>query len=130
MAIPTFIRQRGFSKWYERELLRSHSHLVLLILCAMGVMGAVEAFSQGGDARLLMVLSLLVAAVVGVWAVRRYLFHLMRAEVIANQASCPGCGVYGRWLIETSEAGDTRAGTPAMMAVCCRRCTHRWRIEW
>ena len=143
MAIPTDIRQRGFSNWYERELLRSHSHLVLLILCALAVLGAVEAFSQGGDARLLMVLSLLVAAAVGVWALRRYLFYLSRAELIANQATCPGCGVHGRWTIEsgdssksgeTGEAGDSseisEADQPAFMAVCCRRCAHRWRIEW
>jgi hypothetical protein len=131
MAIPTDIRQRGFSKWYERELLRSHSHLVLLILCALAVLGAVEVFSQGGDARLLMVLSLLVAAAVGVWALRRYLFYLSRAELIANQASCPGCGVHGRWTIETSESGQTdEPSQPAVMAVCCRRCAHRWRIEW
>jgi ABC-type nickel/cobalt efflux system permease component RcnA len=130
MAIPTDIRQRGFTKWYERELLRSHSHLVLLLLCALAALGAVEAFSQPGSNRLLMVASLLVATALGVWSVRRYLFHLARAEYVANQASCPACKVYGRWKVETIEAGDEATGAPPAMQVCCRKCGHLWRIDW
>jgi len=130
MAIPDTIRQRGFSKWYERELLRSHSHLVLLLLCALAALGALEAFSQAGSERLLMVASLLVAAGVGAWAVRRYLFFLMRAEFIANQATCTSCQVHGRLLVDASGPGDPGAGTVATMDVCCRKCGHRWRIEW
>jgi hypothetical protein len=130
MNIPADIRKRGFSKWYERELLRSHSHLVLLLLCALAALGAVEAFSQPGSNRLLMVASLLVAAGVGVWAVRRYLFHLARAEYVANQATCSACQVYARWKVEATEPGDEAAGTPPAMQVCCRKCGHLWRIDW
>jgi ABC-type nickel/cobalt efflux system permease component RcnA len=130
MAIPDTIRQRGFSKWYERELLRSHAHLVLLLLCTLAALGALEAFSQRGSERLLMVASLLVAAGVGAWAVRRYLFFLMRAEFIANQATCAACQVHGRLRVEASGPGDPVAGTTTTMDVCCRKCEHRWRIEW
>ena len=130
MAIPTDIRKRGFSKWYERELLRSHSHLVLLLLCALAALGAVEAFSQPGSNRLLMVASLLVATGVGVWAVRRYLFHLTRAEYVANQATCPACQAYARWKVEAADADDSRSGHPPAMEVCCRKCGHRWHIDW
>ena len=35
----------------------------------------------------------------GIWAIRRYLFLLMRAEATANQASCPDCGDYGRFSV-------------------------------
>ena len=35
MAIPTSIRQRGFTRWYEHELLLGHAHLVLLVLAAL-----------------------------------------------------------------------------------------------
>ncbi len=127
MAIPSDIRQRGFRRWYERELLRSHSHLVLLLLCAMAALGAVEAFGRAGSEKLLMVASLLVAAAVGAWAVRRYLTFLMRAELIANQATCPACSAYGRWHVEPGEAGDDLAGG---FEARCRSCDHRWRIEW
>jgi hypothetical protein len=130
MAIPTDIRRRGFARWYERELLRSHSHLVLLVLCALAALGALEVFFQHGSQRLLMAASLLVATVVGVWSVRRYLFHLSRAEFLANQASCPACNTYARWTIDASEAADAAKGTLASMTVCCRRCAHHWRIEW
>jgi ABC-type nickel/cobalt efflux system permease component RcnA len=130
MNIPANIRKRGFAKWYERELLRSHSHLVLLLLCALAALGAAEAYSQPGSNRVLMVASLLVAAGVGVWAVRRYLFHLARAEYVANQATCPACQSYARWKVQAEQAGDEKAGEPPAMEVCCRKCSHRWRIDW
>lgn len=130
MAIPTGIRRRGFSKWYERELLRSHAHLVLLLLCAVAALGALEAFSQPGAERLLMVASLLVATGLGAWAVRRYLVVLMRAEHIANQATCQACEAYGRLEVEASDPGDEAADRPASMDVRCRKCGARWRIGW
>jgi hypothetical protein len=142
MAISSDIRRRGFAKWYERELLRGHAHLVLVLLALLGVLGAVEAFGQPGAPRPLLVLALLTAMAVVLWAVRRYLFHLGRAELLANQASCPGCGVYARWRIDDEpEAAERRAGAAgsddrddeaggAAMQVVCRRCEGRWRIEW
>ena len=37
------IRRHGFKKWYERELLRGHAHLVAVIVCTLGLMMALEA---------------------------------------------------------------------------------------
>lgn len=128
MGMQKIIRERGFSKWYERELLRGHSKLVLVLLCAVSALGSVEAFSERGSARALMALSLVVSAAIGAWAVRRYLFHLNRAEFIANQATCPACSTYGRFGIESAE-GPEESGVPAALAVCCRKCQARWRIE-
>jgi hypothetical protein len=131
MAIPQSIQRQGFRKWYERELLAGHSHLVLLLCSGLGILGAMEVFwRQPGAERLLMVASIVVASVIGVWALRRYLFLLMRAEVIANQAVCKGCGAYGRWTVEAHTAEDAPAGEPARMQVCCRKCGGRWQIEW
>lgn len=127
MAIPDDIRKRGFRKWYERELLRGHSHLVLLLLCAVAALGAVEAFGQAGSQKLLMAASLLVAATLGAWAMRRYLHLLMRAELIANQATCPGCKAYARFAVESASPAEDQADA---LAVCCRRCGHRWTIDW
>lgn len=122
------IQERGFSKWYERELLRGHSKLVLVLLCALAALGSAEAMTSPGSDRLLMVLSMAVSALIGAWAVRRYLFHLTRAEWIANQATCPGCQTYGRFRVESTE-GPEEAGVPAALQVCCRRCARHWRIE-
>ncbi len=131
MAIPQSIQRQGFRKWYERELLSGHSHLVLLVFSALGILGAMEVFwRQPGGQRLLMVASIVIASVVGVWALRRYLFLLMRAEIIANQAVCKSCEAYGRWTVETHTPDDAPAGEPARMQVCCRKCGGRWQIEW
>jgi hypothetical protein len=127
MTISAFIERRGFRKWYERELLRGHSQLLLLVLAALGVMGGLEAFTErGGGNRLLLVASLLAAAVIGAFALRRYLFHLLRAEAVANQAVCGECKAYGRWHIEHTEPA---ADDDGVLAVCCGKCGHRWRIE-
>jgi hypothetical protein len=128
MRTTQFIAQHGFRRWYERELIRGHAHLVMLLLCAVAVMGAVEAFGQQhGLQRLVPVLCLLVAAAVGAWAVRRYLFHLGFAEAMAHQAECPHCRTYARWQADgpaTDEPGHLQ------MPVRCRACQGRWTIRW
>lgn len=129
MAIPASIQRRGFRKWYERELLIGHSHLVLLLLSVVTIFGAMEAFASPDGAKALMGTCLLVACAIGLWALRRYLFLLTRAEFIANQAVCGQCQAYGRWAVESSREPD-EAGAGSHMVVCCQRCGGRWRIDW
>ena len=134
MAIPQAIQRRGFRKWYERELLVGHSHLVLLLLCVLTLVGGMEAFAQPDGQRWLMGACVLVAAAIGLWALRRYLFLLTRAEHIANQAVCAQCEAYGRWAVERpgvvparrSEVADDE---PERLQVCCRGCGWRWHID-
>ncbi|KAB2873320.1 MAG: hypothetical protein IT503_12285 [Burkholderiaceae bacterium] len=125
MQLVDGIRRFGFRKWYERELLCSHAHLALTILCALALLGAVEAnelFSDWAD-RLFDALAVLVSAGIGLWAVRRYLFLLMHAEHAANQADCPACGTYARFtLVGAQPASQT-------LTVRCRNCSHQWSIE-
>ncbi|MCC6377804.1 MAG: hypothetical protein IT519_03215 [Burkholderiales bacterium] len=121
-TIPQAISKRGFRRWYERELLSGHANLVLLIVATLGAMGALEAFSFEDSDHLVLIASMVTAAVVGAWALRRYFTVLMRAELIANQAVCGECQTYGRFEVEH---GEHQA-----MQVCCRGCGHRWRVEW
>jgi ABC-type nickel/cobalt efflux system permease component RcnA len=118
------IRKVGFRKWYERELLSSHAHMILAFLCIVGMMAAFEAFSgaQGAD-RLFDVAAIIICAVIGLWALRRYLYLLSNAETIANQADCPQCKAYGLFtaLSEDRAQGWTH--------VRCRKCAHEWHIE-
>jgi hypothetical protein len=118
------VRRVGFRKWYERELLSSHAHMVLAFLSVVALIGSMEAFRGAStDEKLMNVAFVLVCGAVGLWALRRYLYLLMRAEEIANQANCPDCGEYGRFSVvdENRGLGQTQG--------CCRKCTHHWVIS-
>jgi hypothetical protein len=125
MKLAEGIRKHGFRKWYERELLKGHAHLVLLLFCALGIMAAIEAawrYRSLTD-QLIDIAALLVCAAVGVWAVRRYLYLLNHAEMVAHQADCPACQAYGRLeLVAVDGSGDR-------VQVRCRKCAHEWRID-
>jgi hypothetical protein len=127
MRLSDGIRRHGFRKWYERELLQSHAHLALTFLCAVGLFGALEAamhFTSWAD-RIIDALAILASGAIGVWALRRYLYLLMHAEHVANQADCPHCGVYARFTLVEEAA----AASAAPVRVCCRECAHQWSID-
>jgi hypothetical protein len=117
------IRRVGFRKWYERELLSSHAHLVLTVLSSVGLLGSFEAMRGAAESdRALNVLYVLLCIGIALWSLRRYVYLLTRAEDLANQANCESCGEYGRFTVTHSHAAsrDTE--------VCCRRCAHKWVI--
>jgi hypothetical protein len=117
------IRQVGFRKWYERELLSSHAHMLLALLCTIALMAAMELF-KGASAsdKVLNVVIFLLSGGIGLWALRRYLYLLSHAEAVADQANCPQCGEYGRLTVM---AEDQRSG---QAQVKCRNCDHTWVI--
>ncbi len=118
------VRRHGFRKWYERELLSSHAHLLLTVLCCIGLMGSLELFSGGTLAEKLLDMALvLISAGIGLWALRRYLYLLSHAEEVANQAECPTCGTYARFDVVGE---DTRSN---QVRVRCRQCSRAWTIE-
>ncbi|MES2957658.1 MAG: hypothetical protein V4792_05685 [Pseudomonadota bacterium] len=124
MKLADGIRKHGFRKWYERELLQSHAHLLLTFLCAIGLFAAFEAlgrFRSLSD-QLTNILAIGLCLAVGIWALRRYLRLLMHAEVTAHQADCPACKAYGRFKLESENPGDSS------VSVCCSKCQHRWTI--
>ena len=120
------IRHLGFRRWYERELLQSHVHLVLLLLSTLGLLGSAEIFSRRlpVGSQLGVLACALASAVIGVWALRRYLYLLAHAEYVADQAVCRGCDAYAKWDIE--EGGQDPTG--ARRRVRCRRCGPAWLI--
>ena len=124
MKLADGIRKHGFRKWYERELLQSHAHMVLLFLCVIGLFAAFEAASQFRslmDQVTDLVAGLLCAAV-GLWSLRRYLRTLSSAEAVAHQADCPQCQTYGRLDLMLTEGADDE------VHVRCRGCGHSWHI--
>ena len=100
------IRRVGFRKWYDRELLSSHAHMTLAILSSVAVRaGTLIAF----------------------WALRRYLYLLMHAEEIANQANCPNCQAYG--LLRIDGAVQTGRDRGQLVPVCCKKCGFGWTLN-
>lgn len=125
MKLAAGIRKHGFRKWYERELLRSHAHMALTFLCMVGAIAAFEAATKFRDwsDQLIDMLAIVLCAAVGLWALRRYLYVLLHAEAVANQADCPACGTYARFQLVHAEAEDETA------RVRCRQCQQEWTIK-
>lgn len=118
------VRRIGFRKWYERELLSSHAHLLLSILSVVAMLASFEAFHGSTPAEKLMdVAFVIITGGTALWSLRRYLFLTMRAEGAANQASCADCGTYGRFKV----VGE--AHNPYQTEVRCNQCAHQWVIN-
>lgn len=125
MRLAEGIRKHGFRKWYERQLMRSHAHLVLVLICMVGILVAMEAtlrFRSWTD-QIVDGASLLLCVGVGLWALRRYLSLLLQAENAARQAVCQACRTYGRLDLLQSDASGDR------VRVQCRKCDHTWNID-
>jgi ABC-type nickel/cobalt efflux system permease component RcnA len=123
MRLADGISRLGFRKWYERELLQSHGHMALTFLCAVGIVGALEAASNARSPadRATDLLTMLLCAGAGLWSLRRYLYLLSHAEAIAHQADCPQCGTYARLRLVGTEGSRVLVG--------CRQCGHEWPID-
>lgn len=99
--------------------------MALTFICIVGVVAAFEAASKyrGWLDQAVDLFAVLLCGGTGLWALRRYLFLLMHAESVANQADCPSCGTYARFqLVHADASGDSAR-------VCCRQCGHQWTIE-
>ena len=94
------------------------------LLSAIGLLASVEAHSTAqGTTQAADLLLVLVCAAVGLWALRRYIFLLMRAEETANQANCPDCGEYGRFRVVCERAREHE------LDVRCHKCGREWVIN-
>jgi len=125
MKLADGIRKHGFRKWYERELLQSHAHLVLTFLCAIGLFAAIEGlgrFPTWSD-KISNLVALACSTVIGIWALRRYLYLLTHAEAVANQAECPHCQTYARFTLVHADRSQENVD------VQCKKCEHRWHIS-
>lgn len=123
------ISQRGFRNWYERELLRGHMHLLLLILAVLALLGGLEALAShpAWADRAQLVVSMVAAAGISAYALRVFLRRTGHAEFMARQADCPHCHTYARWEVQEKESNGEAGG--ARMLVNCRHCGHRWSIH-
>lgn len=124
MTSAQSIRRIGFRKWYERELLRSHANLVLLLLATLGLLACAEVYRRAAPLldQLQVLGGGLASAAIGILALRRYLYRLKHAEYVAEQAVCRQCDAYARFDAVDEADGGSR------LRVRCRQCENRWDI--
>jgi membrane protein implicated in regulation of membrane protease activity len=117
------IRTVGFRKWYERELLSSHAHMLIALLSTIALMATLELFQGGsmGD-KLLNVVLFILSGALALWSLRRYLYLLSHAETVADQANCPQCTAYGRLSVVEEDRRNGR------LLVRCRQCGEEWTL--
>jgi hypothetical protein len=129
MRLDEALRERGFRRWYERQLIESHAYLVTGFLSLIMTAIALEtiAFRESVASAL----SLLVIAGAGGWlcifAWNRFRGLLGNAEALAEQAVCKQCAAYGRFdVIDSRSSSEAQSGYA--LRVRCRKCEHEWQM--
>ena len=129
MTIDDAIRQRGFRRWYERQLIEGHVYLVVALLALFGTLIALEmAEFRGPIDRLITTLATgATCGFASVYAFRRFSRLLGMAEYLAGQANCPQCKTYARFrLVQAFDVPTAIEGRA--LKVCCRVCANEWTI--
>ncbi len=129
MSLPDAIRQRGFRRWHERQLIEGHAYLVtgLLAMLMMAISLEMIDFQHSikGFAVLLLVGAGGCALTMFAW--RQFTWLIARAEYMAQHATCEACHVYGRFAIQRADDNPQAVGG-CTLHVECRKCGHRWTI--
>ena len=129
MRLDDAIRRHGFRRWYERQLYESHAYLVtgFLALIMMAIALEVIDFRRAWSSVLALILVGGGGGALCIFAWRQYTRLLAEANYVAEQATCPDCGVYARFALESSEE-HAEAVAGCVLHVRCRACGKRWRI--
>lgn len=131
MATPAQgIARLGFRTWYERQLIEGHVWFVTGFMCAVVIMALMEELNlrRPEPMSLTSLGMILVATLVGMVSMRRYMRMLSRAEMLAEQCVCPGCAAYG--MIRVLDMGVAETDEDAQwMRVSCKKCDRQWRVE-
>lgn len=131
------IAKRGFRRWHQRQLVESHIYLTACFLCALGLAAFLEAYwtSRGTAHSLVMLVAAFVSGVVALHGWQRYRRMMVRAQRLADNATCAKCGVYASLSVTdasriahpvydergVSDADDKSAG---WLRVRCKHCGH------
>jgi hypothetical protein len=127
MKLSMNLRKYGFRRWYERQLYESHAYLVTAFLSLILVATAAEVYPDHETLaqRLLMLALGAGAAVLCLFAWRRFSTLLCRAEALAGQATCAACRAYGKFdVVHAQPAPESIGGE--RVCVRCRKCCCEW----
>jgi hypothetical protein len=129
MDLAETLRDKGFRRWYERQLVESHAWLVTgflsLIMCVIAIEVVAFRESVAGFVALMAVGGSGAAMCLYAW--RRFTHQLGVAEHVASQATCGKCRTYGR-LAFVSDSRNADAVLGCSVRVRCRGCGHVWSI--
>ena len=137
MASLDRIRTDGFRRWYERQLIESHAWLVSWFLGVIVLVSGIEVAGTGGASRMAGALLVLGGLAVTLYSWTRYRLLLEIAERLGEQATCPGCKVYGKFKVHSSgPAPLPDGGDPALknhgggvwLRAQCRKCGDEWML--
>ncbi len=130
------IRQLGFRKWYERQLVLGHAYLVVCIggMMLVAVAGEIYAERHTPSGLAWALLIGVTGVLLGIVGWERYRRIMVFAEHLGNHAVCQRCQAYGRFQI--TEAGsalrqepiDIRNPEEVWLRVHCRKCGNEWRM--
>jgi hypothetical protein len=127
MSVSAGLRKYGFRRWYERQLYESHAYLVTAFLSLILVATAAEVYVDHETVaqKVLVLVLAAAAAVLCLFAWRRFSALLFRAEALATQATCERCRAYGKFdVIGASSKAGTLTGE--RVNVRCRKCSCEW----
>lgn len=135
MKVAEDIRRLGFRRWYERQLVVSHSYLVVAFLALIVLLAGIEGLDYLRRSPLFYVLVVVVAAAAGTLmfvAWRRFNVLLARAELFAESAECPRCKAWGKFQVIAAEASTPddppESGRPHWVRVKCKLCGNDWKL--
>lgn len=131
------IHKLGFRRWYERELIEGHVYLITSLFSLIAVAACLEQIDWSGSAtKLVFMLSAIIAgSMLGIGALRRYSFLMVRAECLGAQSNCTHCSAYGVLQVLAAGDGDAQSGElfgrpeNPWIRVRCKKCGHEWRMD-
>jgi len=138
MELAEGIRKIGFRRWYERQLIESHLHLVVCIVSMLAALAALEGFRMGAPGwEILLRLAVIPAGgAVSIRSLVRYRVTLEIAMRAAERSTCVKCAAYGLLevmpaglLVPRARPGKETGPRPPALAVRCRKCGNEWVIE-
>ncbi len=130
MRLDDAIRQRGFRRWYERQLYEGHAYLVtgFLALIMMAIALETIEFRRSAASALALLAIGFAGGALCLFAWRQFTQLLARAEYLAERATCAACRTYARFIVDGAVDKPT-AVAGCTLHVRCRACGHCWNIE-
>jgi hypothetical protein len=135
MPVANRIRELGFRRWHERQLIEAHASLVTAFLGVIVVAVCLDQLRwQEAGFKPFIMLALIAAGIALCFKTVTFYFKvLFRAEHFAAQATCGECGVYGVLEVLASPAHTAQESNDIpgddWLRVRCKKCSHHWRMS-